>query len=97
MDWDSFDFEKLNVKDITEEFDPNDPHTTKKLNEGLRKIASKLNKKSNDELKNLLTRLINEKNEIDSIPKERTNASLRIQVFLEFLSKFIKEVEKRIQ
>ena len=93
MDWENFDFDNLEVQDIINEFDPN-----KKV-ESERKFdfaISKLNLKSNEELTNLLERLVRAQKEIKSFPKTNTHAGKKTQLFLEFLSKFINKIKKKI-
>lgn len=93
MDWNNFDFEDLQVEDIISEFDPDKKQN---LNNKFNLAISKLDSKSNEELTQLLENLLNIQKEIESIPKNNSHGGKRIQLFLEFLLKFIIYIQNKI-
>ena len=93
MDWNNFDFEDLQVQDIISDFDP---YGKTKLKTNFESAVLKLDSKSNEELSQLLVNLLKTQNEIESVPKSDTHGGKKIQLFSEFLSKFIFEINDRL-
>jgi len=95
-DWENMTFEKMTVKDLINIFDHTDPKSRIKLEELLKSMVLELDKKSDEELKIILTNLAKQRDEIKIIPNNPSFGHKKIQFFLGFLSDYISEIEKRI-
>lgn len=89
-------FDSYTIQDILGEAPPADSNLRQKLDSQITSLIQSLDEKSNSELESILFQHIRAKQEITKFSGAMALDQSKLEMFHEFLSKYISEIESRL-
>ena len=89
-------FESFSFKDIIGETPPAGPEMTKKIEIEMQSLIKNLKDKNQKDLEGILAEQLGIKRELDRLSGAMALSQSKIQLFIEFITKYILEIESKL-